>query len=315
MTTSTIAVVIGNDTLAHYVGWGQAVSDRIAATGMTKTADTGQVAWGSVATLPTASAYPHYEIWQFTDTLQATMPMFMKIEYGAASTVGNPAIRIQFGTGTDGAGMLTGVTSRQQGTNNLVASTSATSNIYAAGDGSFLTLIVGLPYNGPLYKTPLIMALFDRSRDNTGSAVGDGAFVGFIANSGNSSLGNNYNSDIPPSAVYQQMYSTSLGVWGTASPGMPVLLGGNHFGTAFTLSESGAMPMVTLHPLPHPGLACLGAYKDDFIAGMVVSINVLGSLHTYIALDSTVNSCNPMGFASTFDNSNGLIHSLLVRYE
>jgi hypothetical protein len=64
-----------------------------------------------------------YEIRQFDDTLQATAPWFIKLEFGSGTAAGDPSIWITVGTGTDGAGNLTGqVSTRAQ--------------VYATGDST-----------------------------------------------------------------------------------------------------------------------------------------------------------------------------------
>jgi hypothetical protein len=88
---------------------------------MTRTADTGQVTISSMVA-PTWSASPTsmgYLIYRFNDALQATKPIFMKIEfivlrwsYLANSSVtyqneGGFQTKFTFGTGSDGAGNIT----------------------------------------------------------------------------------------------------------------------------------------------------------------------------------------------------------------
>lgn len=84
------------------------LSDALTAAGFPKTADTGQVDWGTV-TVPATATYTAYEIRRFNDTEQATYPIFIKIGYGYVTVTNQyPRLQIQFGTGSDGAGNLTG---------------------------------------------------------------------------------------------------------------------------------------------------------------------------------------------------------------
>lgn len=84
-------------------------SDALTAAGFPLTADTGQVNWTTV-TVPAASTYTAYEIRRFDDADQATWPVFIRIDYAyITSTQQHARIRLTFGTGSDGAGNITGV--------------------------------------------------------------------------------------------------------------------------------------------------------------------------------------------------------------
>ena len=77
-------------------------------TGWVQSSDTGQINWSSVALPGGANTSAGYSIYHMNDTLQATYPVFIKIEYGtsAASTIG---FWITIGTGSNGSGTLTGI--------------------------------------------------------------------------------------------------------------------------------------------------------------------------------------------------------------
>jgi hypothetical protein len=109
MTTSTFSAAPTNATDAEFRDWGSKLSDALAAVGMVKTADTGQIDWATVVKPAAISTYQGYEVWRFNDTLQATAPLFLKIEYGSGVSVATrPGLRLQVGKGTNGAGTLTG---------------------------------------------------------------------------------------------------------------------------------------------------------------------------------------------------------------
>ena len=96
------------DTDANFRLWGKGVSDAMDAVGFTKTADTGQVDWALVAKPVGVNNYPGYEIRAFTDTIQASTPIIVKIEYGSGQYQGG--VRVTVGRETDGAGNLIGET-------------------------------------------------------------------------------------------------------------------------------------------------------------------------------------------------------------
>lgn len=88
--------------------WATALSTVLRGCGLVKTADTGQVADFSAAVRPAASTAAGYEIFRFNDAMQATAPLFLKVEYGTSVTPTRPAYWVTVGRGSDGAGAITG---------------------------------------------------------------------------------------------------------------------------------------------------------------------------------------------------------------
>lgn len=86
----------------------QKIRDGITGVGWVRTNDTGQIDPTTVVK-PAAGVVAGYDIFRMADSLQATAPFFLKIEYGIGNTGTNtfgwwPTV----GTGTNGAGTLTG---------------------------------------------------------------------------------------------------------------------------------------------------------------------------------------------------------------
>lgn len=103
-TLSTVAVR-DNSTLTNFKQWSQVISNFMATAGWIQTTDTGQVNWGTIASVPTAGNYV-YEIWKPGDALAT---FFFKIEYGTRGGTTTPGIRLSLGTSTNGAGTLSGL--------------------------------------------------------------------------------------------------------------------------------------------------------------------------------------------------------------
>lgn len=146
MATSTVSKVSDNSTDANFIAWSKAISDAFIAFGWTRTADTGQINWGTVTRPVSGNVAQGYEVFAFNDTLQATAPYFLKIEYGSGGAVNNPGLWLTLGTGTNGAGSLSGtVTARLQ--------VAAPSNVNAthvckfAGDNSRFVCALWPEYN------------------------------------------------------------------------------------------------------------------------------------------------------------------------
>ncbi len=87
---------------------GAAINAAILAVNIVQTSDTGQINWASVTKPSVAWTQSGYEIYRFNDTLQSTKPVFFKLYYGCGPNSAYLSLWLQVGTGTDGAGNLTG---------------------------------------------------------------------------------------------------------------------------------------------------------------------------------------------------------------
>lgn len=183
------------------------ISDILTAGGVTKTADTGQIDFTSV-NRPAAGNSAGYEIRHFTDDLQATHPIFLKIEYRSDNNTNACIVHITFGKGSDGSGNLTSAFTSTMGTD--VGSSSAP----ASGSTSYGCVLPGfiglMLYKGDNNAQQLVY--ISRSADIDGVATGDG----IEAISGKGSSGRN--------AVYWNYASGSMTrdghatVFGSGSP-------------------------------------------------------------------------------------------------
>src|SRR5260221_233749 len=100
------------NTDTDFRNWIIGVHNALAAVGLTNTADTGQINTVTVTKPVATQTAAGFEIWRFSDALQATVPIFIKVEYGVAGVL-RPAMWITVGTTTNGAGTLGGqLTSR-----------------------------------------------------------------------------------------------------------------------------------------------------------------------------------------------------------
>ena len=99
----------GNATDADFRAWGSGMSAAIQALGWVKTADTGQIDWLTVTRPLANGAKMGFEVFRAADSLQASTPWFVRFDYGAdPNGSARAGLYIRIGTGTDGAGTLTG---------------------------------------------------------------------------------------------------------------------------------------------------------------------------------------------------------------
>jgi hypothetical protein len=105
MTTRTYASPYGVDTDANFRRLGRELSAALAAAGLIKTADSGQINWSTVL-LPASTVIAGYEMWKLPDS-----SLFIKMEY---TVNGDFVIWFTVGTGSNGAGNITGVSSTRK---------------------------------------------------------------------------------------------------------------------------------------------------------------------------------------------------------
>jgi hypothetical protein len=172
--TLNTAQVCDNSTLTNFKAWSKAIADFLKTTGsgLTQTADTGQVNWSSIASVPTVGTYV-YEMYTNTDALAT---FYFKIEYGTGSGSSNtgPNIRVTIGSGTNGAGTLTGFVTNamtQSGTGVITVPSTVTQYqcYFSAAPGRLGIL---LWRDSSSTSAPLFFG-FERSCDSSGNYTGD----------------------------------------------------------------------------------------------------------------------------------------------
>jgi hypothetical protein len=169
MTTSLFVSPIDSDTDANFQAWGGQISAQLAAIGLTKTSDTGQINWGSVSI--GGFGIVGYEIWAFNDANQAGNPIYFRLGYGAAGP-SNPELQLTVGQGSDGAGNITGALKSNPLTllgATLLGNAYPSYLCYRAVDGFLGVALKAGAVNGSAYLGFCI----SRTNDTTGAVTGD----------------------------------------------------------------------------------------------------------------------------------------------
>lgn len=184
MTTISTSSVILHGSDADFQAWVDEFHGLLVGCGLVQTADTGQLASPCVAARPGSSTYAGYEIWRFNDSLQGTAPIFMKWEYGTSSSTAIPSWRLTIGTGSDGAGTITGVV-----LNNVIPCPASTTTAAGAWthyachtEGVFFICFGALSAQGRSRS----FAAISRTCDTAGNWTAEGAVT--IVHGGGSSL-------------------------------------------------------------------------------------------------------------------------------
>jgi hypothetical protein len=242
--------------------------------------DTGTV---NPATVTTAGANTAagWEIYRLNDANQSSYPVYIKVEYGQAAATTNPSLWLTVGTGTNGAGTLTGQlgTRRQcQQTFTGVASQVTPSYFCSRADGFVL---VNNYLQGTIAAWMLLSV--ERTKDGSGNATTDGIiFLGGIT----SGL---YAQTIPftgpvPTAVASQ------------HPGPYAIDNQGAFGANISIVPW----MTTALGQLRFGLCTVVFRLTDLITQAAVSTTNLGSTHTYLPLTTAYTTAGS-GLASASD--------------
>lgn len=159
---------------ADFRTWGSGLAAQFTAIGLVQTSDTGQINWTTVNAPSSSNTYAGYEIWRFNDSLQATKPVFIKVEYGINSvSFGQPMLRITTATGTNGAGTPSGQVGAVRATMTASGNKSAgvTLPSYCSGSTSRLNLCTNLDAASATFA---ILVLIERTKSAAGADTGDG---------------------------------------------------------------------------------------------------------------------------------------------
>lgn len=330
MSTFTNTVLFDVTSDAGYRAAGAAIKAGLIGAGAVQTTDTGQIDWTTAVRGSqgyTGSNFPTswgYEIYRLSDSLQATKPVFIKIEYGAQNQGNNLSwlfgIIVTVGTGTNGAGTLTGVV----GTRRVVMSNNPNSNgftptpasaptrCYYCIDGSSFTFALGIDsvppttVNGTPYSLPIVVAV-ERTRNLDGTANGDGVVFAYVCSSGV------YSGGWTTFSGYQIINFTNS-VVGAADGAIPVAFPGSAFNTGVAGQVITTYPIPVGTPTPEGQmLSLLGCYNNDIAIGVIVTINVFGVNHTYISLAQVNGTAgnNHSHFGSIW----GVNVALMMKYE
>lgn len=190
-TTFAFTNAAGATYTAGYFQFMKALRDGLVACGMVQTTDTGQL---DLTTLDTDTAVPAalgansisgFIILRMNDTLQATKPFFIKLRVHTAASSSNLAgLHIQYGSGTDGAGNLTGYGSSgaylPYVSHNTGQNFSNRRHAYCSGNGSEFAFHIRDSPNVINNSDLSIMLTIERTRDELGAYDGEGVLIQLI---------------------------------------------------------------------------------------------------------------------------------------
>lgn len=271
---------------ADFRTWAQGIAAQLAAVGLVQTADTGQVNLATAAR-PLVNAFAGYQVYRFADTLQATQPMFLKVEYGVGATVDRPALAITIGTTTNGAGVIGGQTDGRRvlpGGDSKVAGVVLPS--YCSGGPGRIALFTNIDAAAYQFSMGLIV---ERTRGADGVVTAHGLYVATVNAS-------NWNHRIIP-------FTGAIPAPVSNLPALPLNAGG--------VAEKDGNVALSAHMafLGTPLYALPLAYFMAAIPELATfQVNHLGALRTYLPLGDSIYN-----FSTTAAGNNA--HSLAIPWE
>lgn len=266
MALSTFSTPPSQATDAAFRVWGKAISDALTAVGVALSGDTGQIDWAAVVTPAAGNTSKGYEIRIFADALQATVPIFIKIEYGSGAAATSPALWITVGIATDGAGTLTGaMTTRRQ---LLTAGNSATSYVSrATGDPNRVALWTWTDAGAVTYAMYLSI---ERTHDTAGADTSEGFTLlcgwGAVANV----------------QLVTYLFGTGVVSTETLLPALMPSVGTGASGAAVALYPIFPTKGVYLNPLAN----VLIAFQANVTPGTPISFTYYGAMKAFIPLNN-----------------------------
>lgn len=296
MAASSYLAYFDNSTLANFVAWAKPVADFLKAqTGiLTQTADTGQVNWATISTVPAANGYV-FESYKLVDPAGTTYnpPLYMRIGYGT-SGFGQPMLRIEWGTGTTGAataaptGLLSTVCSQIAAAATSSGPADAVNQwpCYLSSDNSSYVSVH--LFNGWHAASGTCMAfVFERSRNADGSVNADGLSIfNYSTQNASSTI------TTTTSGTLWQSFSWAKPTpgWGPGNQYTPPCAFSNEFDlqigtTVYTL------PIVVQYGKPEQGqFTSMVVYnKNDLPDRTTFQQTVNGAQHTYLTTGSQLN--------------------------
>lgn len=285
-----------NATDATFRAWGSGISAKLLAAGFVQTADTGQINWTTVLTPAAISTPQGYEIWRFADTLQATAPIYFKIEYGSGITAAaNPGLWFTFGTGSNGAGTLTGPLSTRQTLTSTAYATNPLDCFWSGSPGHFTAALfcggVGISTSN------CQMFSFERTKDSTGADTNQGLLIIWKVTAGTGA-----------SAFQTLFWDRVIGtVYTSSSLGMITAL--IQSTTMKNGTQIGVSPIFQANgPFLNPPIGVLAYLEADIVAKGAVTFQMYGVSRTYMPIGSS-------SYVGAGINQYASLPTLMTRYD
>lgn len=108
-TINLSACYLSCESTGYLQSWVGPILQLLADSGWVRTSDTGQLELADMPAAAAGNTVCGNQIWRMNDSLQATAPVFVKFEFGSGGCAGSYSLWLTVGSGSDGAGNITGI--------------------------------------------------------------------------------------------------------------------------------------------------------------------------------------------------------------
>ena len=265
MATAIQAVIADNSTDANFRAWITAIHTQIQAMGLVNTADTGQVDHTTVTRPLTTNTPMGYKMYRFNDALQATAPIFVKIEFGSGGVQSYPSVWVTVGKATDGAGNFVGSEKSTRIQNDVISSgAAATFNCVFSGAANRFGCLM---WNDA--SSSALWFMIERSKDGLGVDTNEGIIIAQGHRGGTASAPAAWQQFVPMSGGPPALETRIQAITATGSS------------AAFGLTVGIGVPIPLAGAAKNPGVGLLMYNSGDFAADITVSVAMYGTARTY----------------------------------
>lgn len=183
-TTQTNTIQPSNNTDALFRAWVAFVLAAFTNAGWVQTTDTGQID-ATTVTKPTAINQDRgVALFRMSDSLQATRPIYVILTFGSGAATNDPRLGIGIGTGSTGAGSLTGGLGSR--TIRTLSNSTAQTSVFTYSSGANNRIHIML-FDDAVNSNFCMNFSIERGRDSSGNI--DGNYVYFISSSTGGNVG------------------------------------------------------------------------------------------------------------------------------
>jgi hypothetical protein len=272
-TINSTALVCTNTGDANFRAWCSFIRDVFLMSGAwVQTPDTGQMNFATVVSPGVTNTKSGYLIVRMNDALQATSPVFVRLDFGCAAAA-NPGLWLTIGTGSDGAGNITNKRFDGGSTAAPTITCSSSVTVPTASFGSAASSRV--QFSLFIRTTQTLLLSIERSKDTAGADTGDGLIVLWNTSA---------------NVVAMNRY-VILGSAGQPTPevGLQYILSSNN-----PSSFGGDVGIGLLIPIKGfaqpPGTGVVVVRSADFAAEATFTMNVYGATRTYQHLSNILGT-------------------------
>lgn len=273
-TPFTANIIGGASYVAGFRSFLTAIFNALASQGLVQTSDTGQLD-------PAAATWPAlnytsagYTIWRFNDSLAATKPVYIKLEFGRGSTDSSYCAWATVGTGSDGAGNITGelLPRSASGSGYNINGLNSPRTCFVSGHAGRMTICLAVESTGTGFPWAFNV---ERSKNALGQDTSDGLLV--QAGTGSSAA-----------TSHQRWFQ-----FGALShyPSTKLLV---PLDTPSTMSSGNLIGVCPIFPLSYgglkqPGLGILAYSIPDITQSVLLNVDIYGAAHQYMPMGAGFN--------------------------